>query len=784
MKCPRCKLENLEEAHFCVRCRTALPRVDTLTGQLPERPPPPPSTLPPGEVFAGRYRILEILGSGGMGRVYRVYDQELSMEVALKVLHPRFTLDDHAVERFRDELKLARRISHRNICRLYDIGRAGDQLFLSMELIGGETLRTLIAQRGKLPAGQALEILREMAEGLIEAHRHGIVHRDLKPQNVMVDGQGHVKVMDFGIAVSLHEERPAENGVVLGTPQYMAPEQVSGTPADHRVDVYALGIIGTEMLTGAPPFTGESAMQIACRQVTDAPPDPRQRVPDLPPPVCGLLRRMLAKDPGQRIPDMKSLVAELDTLLHPTSEPSRPRRTGLRGRRGGLLGLAALTILGATGLFLLWHRPDPAPPPKHPAIAVLYFRNNTGRPALDNWRTALADLLTTDLSQSLHLRMISSDRLVDLLERLKMQNVQSYSSADIHRLSQAEHFQYALLGSYSLAGDMFRIDVALKDLRNDEIVAADKTMGRGEESIFRMIDELTRRIKLGFHLSPAEIAGDIDHELGRVTTGSVAAYKFYQQGKELYRNRSFTESREAMRQAVAIDPEFALAHYWRAMDSLYLGDVEQAKISLKAAMDHLDRTSERERFLIRAFTATWLDNDPERAAALYEELLRLYPEDEPALIQLGSLHRNLQNWPQAEQVFTRLLAVNPRSRFGYENLCGIRQAQGRYVEALEVLRRGRPYVSDASWFPYLSAETRLLMGDAPAALQEARNAAVSTPKVPKYRLLTAAAFMLTGQEDDARREYREVLDRWPEVAGWEAILGLARLEMQYGRYLT
>ncbi len=273
MKCPKCDFDNPSGTRFCGNCAAPLSTEKaaspTETIQIPVR------ELTPGSTFARRYQIIEDLGKGGMGRVYKAFDMEVKDRLALKLLHPQIADDDKTIERFRNELKLARQISHRHICRMYDFGREEGTYYITMEYVPGEDLKSLIHRIGALPVGKAVSLAGQVAEGLAEAHRLGVVHRDLKPQNIMIDREGNARIMDFGIARSVAARGITGAGMMIGTPEYMSPEQVEGKEADPRSDIYSLGIILFEMLTGRVPFEGDTPLSVAVMQKTERPPEPK-----------------------------------------------------------------------------------------------------------------------------------------------------------------------------------------------------------------------------------------------------------------------------------------------------------------------------------------------------------------------------------------------------------------------------------------------------------------------------------------------------------------------------
>jgi len=373
MICPSCQSQNEDAAEACFTCGRALFAVTH------------------GNVLSARYEVLRPLGAGGMGRVYKAHDRVLDEDVAIKVLRPEFTRDPEMTRRFRSEIKLARKVSHRNVCRIHEYGEDGRLCFFSMEYIEGVNLKDYLAAH-TLSRHDAYDVVLQIAQGLRAVHEHGIIHRDFKASNIMVDGHGIVKLMDFGIAKEATADTTGITGSsVIGTPEYMSPEQGSGGKVDFRSDVYSLGCFVYEVFAGQPPFRGDTPLATLYKHQQQPPPLDAER---LTLPLVEVLHRALAKDPAARYQTVASFVDALraaqeadlagvvpsdlatttiPTLLRTTARASASRTSSARQLRlWGALATIAVLVVAATGVGGFWRGTTTAPPPSEasPSLPV------------------------------------------------------------------------------------------------------------------------------------------------------------------------------------------------------------------------------------------------------------------------------------------------------------------------------------------------------------------------------------------------------------------------------
>lgn len=522
MKCAKCQAENPETARFCLDCGTQLirghepsshefgivsPGSKEISIGRTETLQAPIQELTTGSTFAGRYQIIEELGKGGMGKVYKVFDQEVQAKMALKLIKPEVSADKNTIDRFRNELKIARDISHKNICRMYDLGREAGNYFITMEYVSGEDLKSFIRRSRQLVVGTAIFIARQVCDGLAEAHRLGVVHRDLKPGNIMIDREGNAKIMDFGIARSISVKGITGAGVMIGTPEYMSPEQVEGKEVDQRSDIYSLGIILYEMLTGQVPFEGDTPFTIGVKQKSEIPRDPKELNAQIPQDLSRLILRCLEKDKGRRYQTAEDLGADLEKIEKgiPTKERPIPKRrtvtskpiTVTLSRKKLFIPTAVIGLIAIAAfiwLFLLKKAPALLPDQKRP-IAVISFKNNTGDKAHDYLGEVIQDSLITNLEQSGYFYVATRERLRDLLKQMGKGDVEFITPDLGFELCRMDGVNAIVLGSFARAGNVFITNAQVLDVGTKNLLGTASSKGEGPDSVLNnQIDELSRQI--------------------------------------------------------------------------------------------------------------------------------------------------------------------------------------------------------------------------------------------------------------------------------------------------
>jgi serine/threonine protein kinase/tetratricopeptide (TPR) repeat protein len=715
-----------------------------------------PCRPPPGDVdVIGRtlaqYTVLEKLGAGGMGEVYRANDSRLGRDVALKMLPDSVAGDPERLHRFTLEARLLASLNHSNIGAIYDLVEADDARFLVLELVEGETLSQRIA-RGALPTREALKVGRQIAAAVEVAHEQGIIHRDLKPDNVMLTKQRTVKVLDFGLAkggtatpgpAATQLRTQTAKGVVLGTAPYMSPEQARGREMDRRTDVWAFGCILYECLTGHRAFSGETGSDVIAR-ILERDPEWRDLPPSVPTRLGDLIRSCLRKEVDQRPRDIGDLRRELDAIESDLSSASFGSSPALR------------TV---------------------PSLAVLYFENQSGDAEDDYFCSGVTEDILTDLSKIRGLRVASRNAVLPFRGQ----------AVDIPKVAAELAVDAVLEGSVRRAGDRVRITAQLINGPDGFQLWAER-YDRTLQDVFAVQEEIASAITeaLRVALTPAEA-----EHLVKDRPNDARAYDLYLQGREQYNRYTRESLGEALRlfeEAVAVDPDYALA--WAGIADTrgqmcqyeFTDDPEEeARLGLEAAA-HAIRLNPglaegyKAQGLVRRFTG-----DPEGSRASLIQALEVNPRLTPALINLAVQQCDRADLAGAEQLVRRCLEVDPQENFARVWTIALLFNTGRYEEAMALSRELRNmatnnfYVTGAHYFV---AVLHLKRGDEEGAERAIREGRADGAESSHMRAAEARLLAVRGQVDEARKAVGELEDDRALTTG--ALLSVAAAAVRIG----
>jgi len=698
MQCPFCQTENPPTAASCTKCSTPLPSNDqTLEGAVPSGTlsadttprstsawsvavaPPPDAPYPQGEELVGmllaeRYEILKLLGQGGMGAVYKARDTELGRIVALKLIRADLASNPEILLRFKQELILAREVTHRNVIRIFDLGQTKGFKFITMEFVDGRDLRTLLREKGRLPPAETVRIIAQICRALESAHAAGVVHRDLKPQNIMLDAKDRVYVMDFGIAHSLEAPGMTQTGALMGTPEYMSPEQARGMKVDARSDLFALGIIFYEMLTGNSPYKADTALATLLKRTQERPPPPAEVDPAIPKGISDVVMKCLEIDRDLRFSSAREILEDLGQesptsvrtiapTLPPTAAAPKPTEVSLFQRhRIWIVGAAAVVLLTALGIvfrgkIFSGSTAKHGTPLEQTSLAILPFRNASGDTSLDWLGPSLADMLSTDIGQSAHLRTVSPDRLHQVLSDLRITPGSDIDPTLVGRISEFSSADTVVWGQYAKIGDQIRIDATLRDLKHQRTINM-KAEAPNENGLLSTIAQLAQSIQQNLSLS-SDVLQELRAKSFQPSSSSLSALREYNEGLVLARQGNHLEAAKRFEASIQADPQFAMAYSKLGQTYSNLRNDDKAEQFSRKALDLSEKLPPQERYLIQANYAQ-VSNDNRKAIESYENLEKVSPDDMDVHFHLGGLYESTGAYDKARAELAKVLASDPK----------------------------------------------------------------------------------------------------------------------------
>lgn len=756
MECPVCAAKNPDAASECGRCHTPLPiRVSQETLDEPGATADWSVAVTPqagvsassgelkeGTVLAGRYEILQLLGEGGMGAVYKARDSELDRIVVLKLIRPELAKNPEILRRFKQELILARQVTHKNVIRIFDLGQSDGIKFITMDFVEGQDLRRLLLEQGKFPPEQAARIMLQICRALEAAHGEGVIHRDLKPQNIMLDKKGRVYVMDFGIARSAYLPGMTQTGALIGTPEYMSPEQARGEKLTERSDLFSLGVIFYELLTGKSPYPDDAALATLWKRLQEKPKPPIEVDPAVPKPLNDIVMKSLEIKPEDRWGSAHEMVQQLEIWLGPSAGGSTIFLPASRGAAYWKWASATLAVLLVAGLLVFRLKYPRKPKPAHPPVSVLVadFTNHTGDPIFND---TLEPMLNIALEGASFINAYSRGNAHKLAQKLPTPTA-TLDEQSARLVAVAQGVGAVVTGSVSRRGNGYKLSVEALDARSGNSIATAEVSASNIDQLLLAVPKLAAPIR--------KALGDATPESvqlaasGPFTAASLEVVHLYSIGMEQQFAGKMEESLRSFSKAVELDPNFARAYAGMSGPSAALGRQADAEQYIKLAMQHVDRMTERERYHTRAFFYL-VTGDYQKCAEEYGNLVSQYPADRIGQADLAVCSLQLRNIPKAIEASRKAVEIVPN---------GVVQ---------------RLNLSFQSSFG----------GDFQSGEREARAALQINPSSDQGYLNLAEAQLAQGQLSQAMESYHQ-LEKVSDMGASMAALGLADMAMYEGHF--
>jgi len=790
-----------------------------------------PSAIRLGGDFGPRYRIDALLGQGGMGRVYKAYDKELDRSVAIKVIRRGSMGEEDALGRFKQELVLASRISHKNILRIHDLGEVNGMKFISMAYVEGQDLHQIIRDNPRLPLDRVLRFATQLAGALAAAHSEDVVHRDLKPQNILVDKNDQVYIADFGLAKSFAEGAVGmtQTGAFLGTPRYMSPEQVQGKPTDGRSDLYAYGLILYELVTGDVPFKGDSTMQVMYQRLQEKPKNPNLLNPEVPPFLVRIIMRCLETDPAKRYQNGYEILADLSaaqssgfsrrgsSVQIPIPEFANQRWVWISG---GIVALVLVALLIPAVRHLIPGFRSAKPGAGSPVsgiptlaegkyVAVLPFRILGDEQSLGYVAEGLNESLFAKLFQLKDLRLASDGAVAKVSTKEPL--AQTARNLGVNLVVQ---------GTVQGNADKMSITIHLEDVADARRLWSNNFEG-GAKDLLALEDKIYTELVAALAVKPSndELARGTDHP-----TENIEAYDLYLKGRKSMRGQQDPKNVQIaidfFNEAVKTDRSFALAYTGLADASLLMyrekkdsfwsqkalgaahqaerlndkipevhfslgnvysatGESAQAMAELKRAIDLAPNSDEGYRRLGVAYEATGRKDDAIKA---YQKAISINPYYWMNLNSLGVAYTNFGDYDKALQSFQQVIQLEPDNAAGYDNMGSVYFREGKFNECIPAFQKALQLQPYAATYSNL-ATAYFFLKRYPEAVQQFEKAVEMNPDDETMMGNLADAYRWSNQKEKATATYEKAIGlTYKELqVNPRNAAALANLALYYGK---
>jgi tetratricopeptide (TPR) repeat protein len=725
------------------------------------------------------YKIIEKLGEGGMGEVYLAHDTELARKVALKFLPKRVASDPDALARFKREAQAAAALNHPNIITIHEIGRYEEQSYIAMAYIDGELLSDELAKG--VPLERALDIAGQVCQGLDKAHRAGIIHRDIKPENLLIDPDGRVKILDFGLATVGKPKAEATDDSTAGTVYYMSPEQVQGSDVDARSDVFSLGAVLYEMLAGKKPFDGAHTEAVRYSIVNEDPAPLSGLNPRVAPELERVVMKALAKNPADRYTSVSLLASDLESMTTTATAPRhKPGGFSRRLAIPGIVILLAVVALFVVNPFKVRIAPERDAVAGGNTVAIMYFENMVQQGDPERLGEIISNLLITNLSQSQDLKVVSSQRLYDILKQKGREGAKVIDRTTASDIAEEAGARYMMLGSILQVEPNLVVTMQLVDVATGNVESSERVTGTSGETVFDLVDRMTgdARNELG---DPVQLDVARPRPVAEVTTNSIDAYRHYLEGVDNARKMYETEACESFRRALQYDSTFAMAYLELSWSVFNMGKFREGFDALENAKKYVDRVSGKEKLYIQAAISGVVEGNTDDANAFYKQIIAQYPDEKRAYYYLGVSYYLHGDYPNARDYFRKVIELDPAHKESYNQLAYVYDHLGDFDKSIWAINQyielapdePNPYDSRGDLYAY--------NGDIANAIASYKKTLEIKPNFLRTPGKLGYMYMFNGQYDMAEETFRSLLESPESHTRAEARYLLTKIPMYQGR---